>query len=247
MDLNNCDIFIQWETPKNAKGETVKSASPAYIRDIESEPGKLIFGWILDDAITSTAGNLKFSVRFYQWGTNADGEQTKDLAYSFSTLTAQVAIHPSINFNPETDKIVTEDLGARLLGRIKASEIVGGYIAHVPIFLLDLIEDINGYDYGVEKKNAKGDVVFTGTKLRVVAKPPDTDSMSYSWRKQDLTGNKDYHPLENVNEYIKVDDLNNLGEETDFWIMNGGVPNKLGHYPTETEIADVIELYKRVA
>ena len=65
MDLNNCDIYIQWETPKSADGTTIKSASPAYIRDIESEPGKLIFGWALSDAITANSGTLKFSVRFF--------------------------------------------------------------------------------------------------------------------------------------------------------------------------------------
>lgn len=64
MDLNNCEIFIQWETPKASDGTIIKSASPAYIRDIESEPGKLIFGWILDNSITGASGNLKFSVRF---------------------------------------------------------------------------------------------------------------------------------------------------------------------------------------
>ena len=66
MDLNNCDIYIQWETPKAADGTTIKSASPAYIRDIESEPGKLIFGWALSDAITANSGTLKFSLRFLQ-------------------------------------------------------------------------------------------------------------------------------------------------------------------------------------
>ena len=67
MDLNNCDIYIQWETPKDADGKTIKSVSPAYIRDIASEPGKLIFGWALSDVITANPGNLKFSVRFFQW------------------------------------------------------------------------------------------------------------------------------------------------------------------------------------
>jgi hypothetical protein len=65
MDLANTVIFIQWETPRDASGNIIKSVSPAYIKDIESEPGKLIFGWALSDAITGTAGTLKFSVRFF--------------------------------------------------------------------------------------------------------------------------------------------------------------------------------------
>lgn len=74
MDFNNTDIFIQWETPKAKDGTVVKWVSPAYIRDIESEPGKLIFGWALSDDITAQAGALKFSVRFFQW-TDADAAQ----------------------------------------------------------------------------------------------------------------------------------------------------------------------------
>lgn len=250
MDLNNCDIFIQWEAPKNANGEVVKSASPAYIRDIESEPGKLIFGWILDDAITATAGNLKFSVRFYQW---EDAQKAKDgtsrvLAYSFSTLTAQVAIHPSINFNPEIDVFVTEDLGQRLLGRIKDSEIVGGYIAHAPVFLINLLDDINGYDYGIAKTNAEGEVIFTGEKLRIFAKSPDTGNISYTWQKQDLeTG--EYSSLPNGNEFIEIpeEDLRSLSDEFDYWTMNGEIPVRHDGLPTETEIQNGIQLFKRVA
>lgn len=63
MDLNNCDIYIQWEIPKSGE----KNVSVPYVRDIESKPGKLIFGWAISDALTGTAGTLKFSVRFFQW------------------------------------------------------------------------------------------------------------------------------------------------------------------------------------
>lgn len=128
MDLNNTDIYIQWETPKDpATGTTTKSVSPAYIRDIESEPGKLIFGWALSDAITKQSGNLKFSVRFFQWEDPdkiniENGAITEDskkvIAYSFSTLTAQVSINPSINFNPEADEFLIDDVGNRLVERL---------------------------------------------------------------------------------------------------------------------------------
>ena len=92
MDLNSCDIFIQWETPKGTDGKTIRSVSPEYIRDIESKPGKLIFGWALSDQITKQAGQLKFSVRFFKWENEEEAESggNKNLVYSFSTLTASV-------------------------------------------------------------------------------------------------------------------------------------------------------------
>lgn len=245
MDLNNCDIFIQWEAPKNSDGTVVKSASPAYIRDIESEPGKLIFGWILDDAITATAGNLRFSVRFYQWGDTPDTKNK--LVYSFSTLTAQVVIHPSINFNPEVDTFITEDLGERLLGRIKPSEIVGGYIASVPDFVINLLDDPAGYDYGTQKVNNDGEIVFTGEKLRILARATDTGKISYAWQKEDLeTG--EYFPLDNENEFVEVpeEDFENLDKTVfDYWTMNGSIPVR--YEGSLTNIPENTRLFKRVA
>ena len=66
VDLNNCDIYIQWEAPKDSNGDIKKGTSDTYIRDIESQPGKLIFGWAISEAITNASGNLKFSVKFLQ-------------------------------------------------------------------------------------------------------------------------------------------------------------------------------------
>lgn len=183
MDLNNCDIYIQWETPKGPDGTTIKSVSPAYIRDIESEPGKLIFGWALSDAITANSGTLKFSVRFFQWENpeNVAAGGDKVIAYSFSTLTAQVLIQPSINFNPETDEYKVDDVANRLLERLENSQIAGGYIAAEPQFVVDLVKDPQegkiGYDLDPDTHEFE---------LLVQAFSGDTGAISYIWKRQAL-------------------------------------------------------------
>ena len=183
MDLNNCDIYIQWETPKGPDGTTIKSVSPAYIRDIESEPGKLIFGWALSDAITANSGTLKFSVRFFQWEDpeNVAAGGDKVIAYSFSTLTAQVLIQPSINFNPETDEYKVDDVANRLLERLENSQIAGGYIAAEPQFVVDLVKDPQegkiGYDLDPDTHEFE---------LLVQAFSGDTGAISYIWKRQAL-------------------------------------------------------------
>lgn len=180
MDLNNCDIYIQWETPKGPDGTTIKSVSPAYIRDIESEPGKLIFGWALSDAITANSGTLKFSVRFFQWEDpeNVAAGGDKVIAYSFSTLTAQVLIQPSINFNPETDEYKVDDVANRLLERLENSQIAGGYIAAEPQFVVDLVKDPQegkiGYDLDPDTHEFE---------LLVQAFSGDTGAISYIWKR----------------------------------------------------------------
>ena len=219
MDLNNTDIFIQWETPKDANGNIVRSVSPAYIRDIESEPGKLIFGWALSDAITATSGALKFSVRFFQWEDEDKAAQEggeKVLAYSFSTLTASVTIQPAINFNPEKDDYKVDDVGDRLVERIENSKIVGGYAAAVPIFVENL-DDTVKYDLDAE----------TGLfDLLVQAYSTDTGAISYTWKRQalneDNTGSgEEITVIESTNQMVEVEDLNNLNKAFSYYETNG--------------------------
>ena len=212
MDLNNCDIYIQWETPKDAEGKTIKSVSPAYIRDIASEPGKLIFGWALSDVITANPGNLKFSVRFFQWQDPknvADGGE-KILAYSFSTLTAQVLIQPSINFNPEKDEYNVDDVADRLLERLKNSEIAGGYAAAPPEFVVDLVENPQdnkpGYDLNPDTNEFE---------LLVQAFSSDTGSINYTWKRQVL--NEDNTTTDTL---IEVVPSTNVYVESDKHNMN---------------------------
>lgn len=249
MDLNNTDIFIQWETPKDANGNVIKSVSPAYIRDIESEPGKLIFGWAISDAVTGTSGALKFSVRFFQWededkATQEDGE--KVLAYSFSTLTASVTIQPSINFNPETDEYKVDDVGDRLVERIENSKIVGGYAAAVPIFLEDL-SDVSAYDLNAE----------TGLfDLLVQAYSTDTGAISYTWKRQSLnednTGSgEEIVVIPATNKMVEVEDLTNLNRAFSYYQTNGSDVDGNPIYtlytgaipPTDEDISNGLKLY----
>ena len=222
MDLNNCDIYIQWETPKAADGTTIKSASPAYIRDIESEPGKLIFGWALSDAITANSGTLKFSVRFFQWEDpeNVAAGGDKIIAYSFSTLTAQVLIQPSINFNPEKDEYIVDDCGDRLIERLENSQVVGGYAAAVPEFVVNLVENPQsnklGYDLNPDTNEFE---------LLVQAFSSDTGAISYTWKRQALnedntTTDTAIDTIPSITAFVEGD-KNNMNKSYVYYIYLG--------------------------
>lgn len=166
-DLNNMEIYVQWETAPDSKGVTDKGVSKEWVRDIESEPGKIIFGWPLSSSITSVPGNIKFSVRFYQW---AD-ENKNSLSYSFSTLTAQVAINAALDFEIDTPGGVTiDDVNDMIANRFVNSQVVGGVIASLPVYLVNLLNKVNlGAD---------------GTyDLLVQAVSPDAGLISYEWTK----------------------------------------------------------------
>ena len=196
MDLNNTEIYIEWETPKGKDGTVTKSVSETYLKMIDDEnyPGKLIFGWAISDAITKDSGTLKFSVRFVQWN-----DEKKKVVYSFNTLTAQVTIHPNLGLDLENDKYDIDNCNDRLLDRIMHSEVVGGIQAAIPYYLQNLVVLEDGYD--IEDNHT------TGTyNLSVVAAASDTGVVSYVWKRADIDEN-------NVCDDIWVEKLGTLKME----------------------------------
>lgn len=183
-DFNNMEIYIQWETAPDSKGVTNKGVSREWVRDIESEPGKIIFGWPLSSSITENAGNIKFAVRFFQW---TDDNKTA-LAYNFSTLTATALINPSLDF-AILDGIYVDDVNEMIQDRFENSVVVGGVPASLPVYLKDLAVTVN-----LDKA--------TGTqKLYVQAYSPDAGLISYEWKQEKdgvvtvLEGATDYVPV----------------------------------------------------
>lgn len=175
MDLNNTEIYIEWETPKSKTGGGVKSVSETYLKMIDDEnyPGKLIFGWAISDAITKDSGTLKFAVRFVQWN-----DEDK-IVYSFNTLTAQATIHPNLGLDLENDDYVVDNCNDRLLERIEPSVVVGGAQAAVPYFLQDIVMLDEGYD--IIPNHTDGTY-----SLSVVATADDTGAVSYVWKRSEI-------------------------------------------------------------
>ena len=175
MDLNNTDIYIEWETPKSKNGGGVKSVSETYLKIIDDEnyPGKLIFGWAISDAITKDSGTLKFAVRFIQ------RNDEKKVVYSFNTLTAQATIHPNLGLDLENDNYNVDNCNDRLLERIEPSVVVGGIQAATPRFLINIKSLEEGYDITPDHT--------TGTyDLNVVATSDDTGAISYVWKRAEI-------------------------------------------------------------
>ena len=247
MDFNNTNIYIQWEAPKNADGVVVKGISPEYVRDIESEPGKLIFGWALSDAITATAGTLKFSVRFYQW--NDDNSQSS-LEYNFSTLTASATVHPGLNYNLKDETIVLDDIGDRVLERLENSVVVGGYIAGEPVYLLDL-DAIKDLDHAPGELWAD-DATLT---LMVQAASNDAGDISYTWKKEEVLVDPNAQgaitTLDGDNVYLDVTDTTTMvagrsyyyqtNASNEYYLYEGVVP------PTADWLANGYKLFEKVS
>ena len=210
MDLNTTNIFIQWELPKGPNAQPIVGVSEVFLVDIESTPGKLIFGWALSQEITKHAGQLKFSVRFYKTATVEENQiKIEKLGYSFSTLTATVNILPSIGLDIMTDQYVKDETGDRLINRIDYGVIVGGAVAAIPRFVegydLSDFNNVNGYDIIDEDGNGINDII-----LVVEGESADTGAITYSWRKYEYDseghcGTVYYDLNSNENTYTYID------------------------------------------
>lgn len=182
-DLNEMDIYIQWETPKGNKG-----VSKEWVRDIESDPGKIIFGWPLSLDITETPGPIKFSVRFFKINTDEATKEQK-IIYSFSTLTQTANIKPALDFSLLDELYVVDDTDL-IANRFTNSVVVGGVKPDAPQFLVNLDSDAE-YDLDESGKY----------EFMVHAFSPNAGIISYEWKKE---GEEGYLPSEEV--FIKTED-----------------------------------------
>lgn len=115
MDLNNQNIYIEWTSPKDM------GISTEFIRDIQSQKDKIIFGWALDQKITKDAGTIEFAVRFYTIAKDETGADT--IEYSLSTLPAKIHISKGMNMDILSNDIdiFTKEEQQFIFDRIMAS------------------------------------------------------------------------------------------------------------------------------
>ena len=120
----NIKAIVQWE---NAGGQNIShTTAKAVIEDVSDTskenpipPVKVIFGWPLTSEITEYAGNVTFSVRFYN--TFVDDEGVEHLEYSFSTLNQTIKINPSLDLDVIEGGFETVDKNWLIYKRLRNS------------------------------------------------------------------------------------------------------------------------------
>lgn len=164
MDLNSCDIFVQWQRGNDESHQWVTPIED--LIDIQSEPGKIIFGWPLSGKVTEEAGQIKFSVRFVK-----DNGAT----YSFSTLIQTININTGLNYdidNTQADSVASDLFDSIITN----SETSVGVPAAKPILDKNLDPAINYYI---------DDTSLTNT-LAVHANVADSGIVTYDWFYSDV-------------------------------------------------------------
>lgn len=95
IDLTNTIGIIQYI---NADNEGRVYAIPYYDVDTLSDTNEIIFPWEIDGEATKTAGDVKYSIRFYVLDSN---RVDKKLVYNLSTLASTSKVLHGIKIDPK--------------------------------------------------------------------------------------------------------------------------------------------------
>ena len=179
IDLDTKDIYIQWRSAAvDEKGNPIEGVSVPWVKDVESEPGFIIFGWPLSSKITQKAGNIQFAVRFYEFN-----EDTDTLTYSLSTLTQTAVIKPALDFDLPAiilDKTKIDDASGMISDRFENTELNSGAVkAEAPVWTKNLVEHID------LAEDAQG-FRTVPVEYDVQAISTDAGQISYIWKKYNL-------------------------------------------------------------
>lgn len=97
MDLNNCNIRINWKIG-DVSGQSVN-----FSKSVDAEPGKIIFGWPVAKDLTGKSGTLSFAVEFY-------AERDNVISYSLNTLISTINIKEGLVLINPTIINVNDDI-----------------------------------------------------------------------------------------------------------------------------------------
>jgi hypothetical protein len=187
-DLYYKDILVQW---KNADGD--EGLSITINKSLSFKPGKVTFGWPITSEVTKAAGNVQFSVRFFD---RFEDENTSYLTYSFSTLTATVKVNPSLDFEisdkDNISNVLVKEKIRKIFDYLKDSaptEVVNP--AAVPIFEADYaLDDEKNLEELTETITINGEI----KKVFMVKAQIPTEAfgavgnITYSWVHEDKNG-----------------------------------------------------------
>ena len=168
----------------------------------------MVFGWFLNNVITSNPGTVKFSVRFFSTtrDTNESNKDLLKLSFSLSTKTQSITINPAISYDINNESGLPEvntynDLRL-VVGRFEDSAYFGDETAELPVFSNMEFGGIFSEGFQeiakVEVKD-ENDVVINQAhvgdlkdgKLTLLTQATSTDAgrISYFWYEKGLNSN----------------------------------------------------------
>lgn len=216
-DLAEANIAVQWVNANNEEG-----ISHIQLIDLESEEGKIRFGWPLIEDITRYPGQVKFAIRFFV----PSATDANKFNYLLNTLPSVLTVKDSLNvINP---KHIHENDYNEFKSFIKNSQNPAYTIPVSPFFT-----EVNG---GIDlPKYAAVDLESNELALQAQAVAADLGDITYKWFyipsgsnvKKEIVGGdgiyevklSDYVPVE-----LEVDEEGNVVSKKTldkYWVKTG--------------------------
>lgn len=98
MDLSVTNITINWKMGNNS-GKTKN-----FIMSKDIIPGKVVFGWPINNIITQKSGSLIFAIEF-----SLKDAQTNEILYDFNTLSSSITIKDGLVIGSDVEAISLDD------------------------------------------------------------------------------------------------------------------------------------------
>lgn len=138
-DLSKKTCIVQYKSRANKHG----GFYPVTKLDITTVPGKIIFGWEVQNDATSCPGDLEFSVRFYS--TKQDDDRII-FSYNFNTEVAVLPVKDGLDTIEKAVQIESgevQSLTDKFTGLLKYAKEVQERVESVDIVTLDAINAAN--------------------------------------------------------------------------------------------------------
>lgn len=236
-DLFERDILIQYELPDGAQGLVVPcNKTIDFIKD------KVVFGWIIDNTITAQPGNVKFSIRFYERGT--DEYDKPILKFGFGTLTATIKVNQALSIDiedAEAIKSILTDKVQQYYDTMRSSKNDGADVIPAEPSFTDIDPDT-----GIIASNdtIKGRAFFTEASLDNSKKSIGELSYYFAYTGNENNANEE---IAAIADYQKAD-VETYNRYDIYWFAENGVkPYTKYYYNADTWEEDKEKLYYQFA
>lgn len=120
QDLSQKTCIVQYKNTSDAKA--IEGFYPVTKLDVDTVPGKILFGWTIENKVTVLPGSVDFSIRFYSID---DSGRLPVFTYNINTLTGSLPVIDTLNTSNQGVEVIpgkVESLTAKFEALAKQAE-----------------------------------------------------------------------------------------------------------------------------
>ena len=120
QDLSQKTCIVQYKNTSDTKA--IEGFYPVTKLDVDTVPGKILFGWTIENKVTVLPGSVDFSIRFYSIN---DSGRLPVFTYNINTLTGSLPVIDTLNTSNQGVEVIpgkVESLTAKFEALAKQAE-----------------------------------------------------------------------------------------------------------------------------